>query len=348
MRHTLMSLLLITAAAVLTGARSFTAIGEWATDAPQHILETLGARWDHRRRLYRAPDEATLRRVLQTVDCDLLDAAIGAWLSTCADTGEALAVDGKTLRGTCDKTGQGGVHLPAAMTQSSGIVVAQREVGEKTNEITCFEDLLDTVGLTGVMVTADALHTQRAHATYLVDKRGADYLLIVKANQPNLFAHLDSLTWDDIPLHASKGVKHGRDERRTIRVQPAPANIDFPHVSQVFLIERYVTDVTTKKPTAAAVLGITSRDATRADARQLATYAREHWSIENKLHYVRDVTYGEDASQVRTLNGPRAMASFRNLAIGALRLAGKTNIAAALRHTGRAFTRPLQLLQICP
>jgi predicted transposase YbfD/YdcC len=198
------------------------------------------------------------------------------------------------------------------------------------------------------MVTADALHTQRTHATYLVDERGADYLLIVKANQPNLFAQLESLNWDNIPIHTTKNIEHGRDERRTIRVQPAPDDIDFPRVSQAFLIERYVTDVKTKKTSAVAVLGITSRDATRADAPQLAIYAREHWSIENKLRYVRDVTYDEDASQVRTLNGPRVMASFRNFAIGTLRLAGETNIAAALRHTGRAFTRPLQLLRICP
>jgi hypothetical protein len=131
----------------------------------------------------------------------------------------------------------------------------------------------------------------------------------VKANQPKLFAHLNSLTWDDTPIHTTKSVKHGRDERRTIRVQPAPEGIDFPHVSQVFLIERYVTDVTTNKTSAVAVLGITSRDTTRADAQQLATYARKHWSIENKPHYVRDVTYGDDASQVRTPNGPRAMAN---------------------------------------
>jgi len=345
-RHILMPLLLITAAAVLAGARSFLAIGEWAADAPQDILETLGARWDHRRGLYQAPGEATLRRVVQAVDGDLLDAAIGAWLARCAGGCGALAVDGKTLCGTCDEKGQGGVHLLAAMTHDTGIVVAQREVGEKTNEITCFEDLLDTVDLTGVMVTADALHTQRAHATYLVDKRGADYLLIVKANQPNLFAHLDSLNWDNLPMHTSEDKKHGRKERRTIRVQPAPEGIDFPYVSQVFLIERYVTEVATKKETAVAVLGVTSRDGTRASAEQLATFAREHWGIENKLHYVRDVTYDEDASQVRTLNGPRVMASFRNLAIGALRLAGETSIAAGLRNAGRAFARPLRLLRI--
>jgi hypothetical protein len=170
----------------------------------------------------------------------------------------------------------------------------------------------------------------------------------VKANQPHLFAQLDALNWDNIPLHTNENSGHGRTERRTIRVRPAPENIDFPHVAQVFLIERYVTDTKTGKTTAIAVLGITSLDTTRADAPQIAIHTRQHWSIENKLHWVRDVTYGEDASQTRTLNGPRVMAGFRNLAIGTLRLAGETNIAAALRQAGRDFTRPLQLLRLHP
>ena len=343
-RHTLMSILLVTASAVLAGARSFAAIGEWAADAPQYVLEMLGTRRDRLHGLHRAPDEATLRRVLQAVDGDLLDAAIGAWLSGFASPVTVIAVDGKTVRGTCDETGQGGVHLLAAMTHDSGIVVSQREVGEKTNEITSFQPLLDTVDLAGVMVTADAMHTQRTHASYLVEERGADYVLIVKANQPNLFAQLDSLDWSTTPLHTTENTGHGRAERRTIRVRPAPEDIDFPHAAQVFLIERYVTDTKTGKNSAIAVLGITSRDATRANAPQIATYAREHWSIENKLHYVRDVTYGEDSSQTRTHNGPRVMASFRNLAVSTLRLARKTNIAAALRQTGCDFIRPLQLL----
>lgn len=347
-RHSVMSILLVAAAAVIAGARSFTAIGEWAADAPQNVLQMLGTRRDRHHGRYRAPDEATLRRVLQTVDGDLLDTAIGAWLAGRGGAVTVIAVDGKTLRGTCDENGHGGVHLLAAMTHDSGIVVSQREVGDKTNEITCFQPLLATVDLAGAVVTADAMHTQRSHASYLVEERGADYVLIVKANQPNLFAQLDSLTWDQFPLHTNENTGHGRAERRTIRVQPAPENIDFPHAAQVFLIERYVTDVSSGQESAIAVLGITSRDTTRADASQIATYAREHWNIENKLHYVRDVTYGEDASQTRTNNGPRAMASLRNLAISTLRLAGKTNIAAALRHNGRDFTRPLQLLQINP
>jgi predicted transposase YbfD/YdcC len=233
----------------------------------------------------------------------------------------AIAVDGKTLRGTCDETGQG-VHLLAAMTHDDGIVVSQREVDGKTNEITCFQPLLDSVDLAGVVVTADAIHTQRSHASYLVE-RGADYLLIVKANQPNLFTQLDSLNWNLLPLHTNENTGHGRIERRTIQVQPAPANIDFPHAAQAFLIERYVTDTASGKNSAIAVLGITSCDTTQADAPQIAAHTRNHWHIENKLHYVRDVTYTEDASQVRTRNGPRIMASLRNLAISALRLTGK-------------------------
>lgn len=347
-RHTVLSILLVTASAVLAGARSFAAIGEWAADAPQQVLEMLGTRRDRLHGMCQTPDEATFRRVLQAVDGDVLDTAIGAWLAGCAGPVPVIAVDGKTVRGTCDETGQGGVHLLAAMAHDSGIVVSQREVGDKTNEITSFQPLLDTVDLTGAVVTADAMHTQRAHARYLVEERGADYVLTVKANQPNLFAQLDSLQWDTIPLHITENTGHGRCERRTIRVQPAPEDLDFPHAAQAFLIERYVTDTTTGTHSAIAVLGITSRDATRADAPQIATYVREHWGIENKLHYVRDVTYNEDASQTRTRNGPRIMASFRNLAISTLRLAGNTNIAAALRHTARDFTRPLQLLHIHP
>ncbi len=114
---------------------------------------------DRRHGLYRAPDEATLRRVWGLVDGDALDCAIGAWPAGQGNGVRTIAVDGKTLRGTCDDTGQGGVHLLAAMVHDSGIVMARREVDGKTNEITCFQSLLSTMGMTGVVVTADALHT---------------------------------------------------------------------------------------------------------------------------------------------------------------------------------------------
>ncbi len=170
----------------------------------------------------------------------------------------------------------------------------------------------------------------------------------MKEKQPTLFARLDALPWAETPVHTTENRGHDRIERHTIRARPAPEDIGFPCTAQVFLIKRYVTDTTNGKDTAVAVLDVTSLAATRADAPQIAEHVRKHWGIENKLHYVRDVTYGEDASRVRTGNAPRVMASFRNLAVGILRLAGNTNIAAALRATARDATRPLTLLGIHP
>lgn len=143
------------------------------------------------------------------------------------------------------------------MTHRSGIVLAQQQVAGKSNEITHFAPLLSTVDLTGVVVSADAMHTQRKHAQYLVDERGADYVLTVKSNQPALFTQLDALAWEHIPAHTTESTGHGRVERRTIRVQPAPDSLDSPHAAQVFLIERYVTDTTSAASTAIAALGLT-------------------------------------------------------------------------------------------
>jgi predicted transposase YbfD/YdcC len=236
------------------------------------------------------------------------------------------------------------VHLLTAMTHDSGVVVAQREVDGKTNEMTCLRPLLSTVDMTGVVLTADALHTQREHARYLVEELGADYVLTVKENQPTLFAQLNTLPWAKTPVHGTKDTGHGRVERRTIQTRPAPEGIGFPHTAQVFLIERYVTDTHGGARSSVAILGVTSLTAARADGPQIAVHVRKHRGIENKLHCVRDVTFGEDASRVRTGTAPRVMASLRNLAVSVLRLAGHANIAAALRHTARDFTRPLALL----
>ena len=124
----------------------------------------------------------------------------------------------------------------------------------------------------------------------------------------------------------------------------APEDLGFPHAAQVFLIERYTTRTIRRRvkgshkyrkvkvKSAVAVLGVTSLPATEATPERLATYVRGHWSIENKIHWVRDVTFGEDASHVRTGSRPRVMATLRNLAIGLIRQAGHTKIAATLRQ----------------
>jgi predicted transposase YbfD/YdcC len=206
-RHRLAVILSLALCAVLAGARSFTAIAEWAADADQATLDALGVTGV-------VPCESTFRRTLQNLDADALDDAAGAWAQqrTVPAPGvrRMVAVDGKTLRGS-GLAGGPGRHLLAALDHAHGVALGQVDVEAKTNEIPMFATLLDHVGLTGAVVTADAMHAQRGHAKYLVNQRGAHYLLTVKGNQPGLHAQLAALPWRQVPVaHDARERGHGR------------------------------------------------------------------------------------------------------------------------------------------
>nr|WP_234381248.1 ISAs1 family transposase [Streptomyces sp. NRRL F-5122] len=224
------------------------------------------------------------------------------------------------------------IHLLAALEHAIGLVLAQLDVGEKTNEITCFEPLLGTVAdPAGTVAISDAMHPQRENADYLLG-RGAHYIVIVKGNQKKLRRQLKSLPWKDIPLQGRTrgiGIGHGRSEIR--RIKAATVNSPpFPGARQAVQIKRRRTDRKTGKTTVKTVYAVTSLTAEQATAAQFAELVCDHWKID-ALHHVRDTTVAEDASQLRTGNASRAMATWRNLAIGALRTAGVKNIAAGLR-----------------
>lgn len=224
-------------------------------------------------------------------------------------------MDGKSLCGTFARTGGAGVHLLAAISHTTGddrtegIVLAQRHVEQKTSEIAWFAPMLDEIDLAGKVVTADALHTTRDDATYLVE-RGGHYVFTVKENQHRLYGLLDCLPWHEIPTFTTCGADHGCTERRTVQLAPLgdylgyPV-IDFPYARHAFLIERYTTHHRSGRHSAYAALGITSLSAGLAHPTQIGTYVRNHWHIENRLHWVRDVTFTEDGSRVRTGNAPR-------------------------------------------
>jgi len=344
-RHPLASVLAVSAAAVAAGARSVTAIAEWAADAPWPVLAALGVRCDPLTRRCQVPGEATIRRVLARVDGDAVDATIGAWLADRLRPPprprRVLAVDGKTLRGSARDGHQ--VHLLAALDHHDGAVLAQRQVDGAPGEVPAFQPLLAGLDLAGVVVTADALHAQRDHAAFLVD-RGADYLLVVKANQPGLYAQLAGLPWRQIPvMDRTRDHGHGRVELRTLKVA-AVAGLCFPHAAQAIQVIRRVRAPGSRRWRTVTAYAVTSLALGTASPAQLARWLRGHWRIENRLHWVRDVTFGEDASTARSGSLPRVMASLRNLAIGALRLAGHPNLAAALRHTSRDPARPLAIL----
>jgi Druantia protein DruA/DDE_Tnp_1-associated/Transposase DDE domain len=186
-RHPLVTVVAIAVGAALSGARSFNAVAEWGKDLSRDTLRRLGSkRWT-------APSEPTIRRVLQKLDAEALDVHIGQWLlQHCDLRGQAVSVDGKTLRRAHD-SGQPAPHLLSALLHQEGVVVAQRAVGEKTNEIPELPRLLGPLPLAGAVVTADALHTQQDTARYVVEEKKADYLFTVKDNQPTLQQDIEDL-----------------------------------------------------------------------------------------------------------------------------------------------------------
>ena len=345
-RHDVVAVLGVAVCAVLAGARSYIAIAEWARDLTPTVRGRLGLG-------RRPPCESTLRRVLQTVDAAESDHVVSAWLAARSSSSSStvraaaprrvIALDGKSARGARHAGGRA-VHLLSAYDTGTGGVLGQAVVDGKTNEISAFGPLLDRIDIAGALMTADALHTQRAHVTYLTG-RGAHYLLTVKANQPTLLRQLKALPWKQVPVADTTTDKaHGRQEQRTVKLTAVTAGIGFPHAALALQITRRSRPLTGGRWRTETVHAITDLTAEHTTAAELADALRGHWGIENRLHWVRDVSYGEDLSQVRTGHGPAVMATLRNLAISLLRRAGATNIAAACRHLNRHPARVLPMI----
>lgn len=178
-RHRVGCVLACAAAAVLAGARTYADLATVAGQFNQGQLRAVRAWCNPKTSRYEPPSEATFWRVLSEVPAQTLDEGLSRWLLAHSVQDDAIAVDGKTVRGAA-------VHLFSAFLHTAQAVVSQQRVSEKTNEITCLPDLLKAVPLEGKVVTADALHTQQATARHLVQERGADYVLVVKDNQPTL------------------------------------------------------------------------------------------------------------------------------------------------------------------
>lgn len=190
--HSVRTIVTIAAAAVLAGARGYLAIAEFAARLTQRQLASVRAYGDPKTDRRVAPGYNAIWRVLTHLDAQGLDQRLSQWFSQLDPQLRALAVEGKTLRGTAGPDGQP-LHLLAALSHQTRATLAQTPVPDKTNEITALPDLLASLPLDDVVVSADALHTQRDTARYLVCDKGADYLLVVKDNQPPLHRKLQRL-----------------------------------------------------------------------------------------------------------------------------------------------------------
>jgi predicted transposase YbfD/YdcC len=369
LRHPLLVILVLTACATLvTGNDGMTAIRQWAARTPQDVLHRLGARRNPLTGRYLVPSERTFRRVLAAVDGDDLDTATCGYAADIvrghvpapqipaapdeptereqrrtttravthpAPAGllPAAAIDGKLLHGTRTATGQ--VFLVAAITHEKAVILGQRQVADKRGETTATEPLLTPLDVAGMLLTLDALHTTKKTARLITGPLNAHYLLILKGNQPltlqaaqALLSGTDTEFTDHCDSSDDRG--HGRTERRTIRVAPCDDSL-FPGARQVFRLRRDTGGLDGVRTSKQIIHGIVSLDADDAGPQHLNAYARGHWAVENRLHWTRDVTFGEDDSQLRTGTAPRNLAAMRNLALNTFRLAGRANIAHARR-----------------
>ena len=346
------------------GNDRFTAVGQWISRASQQDLARLRAPWDPIAGRYRAPDEKTIRIVLDRLDPRALARALlgprpggrqrpggpsaasvrGYRARRAAQQREALArgrlravaVDGKTSRGARRADGTR-VHL-LGVAEHGGHLLDHLEVDVKHNETSHFTALLESLDLAGAVVTFDALHTVRANLNWLTSEKKAHYIAVVKQNQPLLHARVRALPWRQVPAGcATRGTGHGRTETRTLKSAHV-SRLDFPGARQAIKITRWRKDTGTGKTSRQTVYAVTSLTSADATAQDLARLVREHWSIEAH-HHVRDVTFGEDTATSRTGSGPANLATIRAAITAAIKDAGYLHVPEGRRdHTTPAET----------
>lgn len=329
-RHQFIAILMLVSAAMLCGYDNPNQIATWGQSLEPEFLRELGFKRGV------AIAKSQLYAVLSQIDVAQLERWLGSWVERVLHELDpdtpllAVAVDGKTLRGS-KKLGAAMSHLLSVVSHGLGLTLYQVGVDSKTNEIPLVQELLKGLLIEGRVFTMDALLTQRQIAQTIVDHKG-DYFMIAKGNQ----AHLQQ----DIRLYfadpTAPGVRHtttlelghGRIERRTLYATPELNDyLAWPAVGQAGLIERTrIVKDTGELLSHHRVCFVTSLTPDRASPAQLLQINRGHWTIENKSHYVRDVSFNEDASQVRKGASAQVLAAFRNVTLAALRRVGVTRI----------------------
>ena len=325
-RHALASVLAIAVAAKLAGAQGPTAMAEFAARLDQRQLAAVRAFRSPTTGRLTPPSRASLHRILSALDPDALDAAIRRFTAACQPATGALALDGKAAPAHRRDGPDEERMVLAAIRHGDGVVLGQTRSDSAGGEILGARRLLGELGCAGYTVTLDALHSCPNTARLIVEQ-GGEYVMPVKANHPAVLDDLKAFHWHQAPAVTTTEVAHGRLERRTCALLDletvSQEHADLPGRRQAFRIIRERTVQRTGKHTVETAYGLTSLTPARAGPAEVLALNRGHWEIENRLHYVRDVSFDEDRSRVRSGRLPRNLACLSNAAISIVRLRGR-------------------------
>jgi predicted transposase YbfD/YdcC len=361
-RHRWVIVLSLIAAALASAQRTPQAIARWLNAQRQEVLSALPPS------VSRLPSASTIRRVLALVEVSKLEQAMAALtpppLAAAPPSAldpmatpppppalQGLALDGKAIRGV----GRDGhpCHLVSLVEHGSATVLGQVEVEKKRDERSAVPELLKGRDLTNTLITLDALHTLRPTAR-LIRSQGGHFLMIVKKNQAVLYEYLDVLfrlrphpadheVWQTVGPSSEKG--HGRLETRTLTCGNAHIeDVDWPDVQQVVRRDCERIILKTGKRTTEVSYGLISLTPDEADAATIEAFWRGHWTIENRLHYIRDVTFGEDAGHAAQGATAHVLATLRNGLLRLFRHAHWSSIPDALAHYGASVVRAFTLI----
>lgn len=349
-RYGLVHLLTLLVLAKLGGEDTIHGMAEWVKVRGAELVSLLKLPRES------LPHATTYERVLGKLDVAAFEQAVGAFFAKRAVPGGHISLDGKTLRGTIPDGETQGLHLLAAYSVEHGVTLMQVEVAASDNEISTAPRLLEALDLRDQVVTADAMLTQRELCAQIVAAGGA-YVLPVKANQGLLQQAIAESFLPPPPSHGyrqsplstisaqSLNSGHGRLEYRWLDAHTHLNDyLDWPHLAQVFRLQRVVHYQKTGKLTYQVVFGIASLENQQATPEQLLHFVRQHWHIENRLHYVRDVSFHEDDCKVRFPPRQRFLAALNNLAIGLIRLCDFDFVPQARRYFAVHYNDALQLL----
>ena len=365
-RHPLVAILALGVVATSSGAKSYAAIAEYGRSHDQ-LRESLG--FTHSK----TPCAATFYNVFTRLDAEALTAKLTQWATLafesfrpCEGSLTGVAIDGKTLRKS-NRRGAKRAHLLSVVSHDLGITLCQKALSEKDHEIPASRAILKTFDVAQKVITTDALLTQRRFSEAIC-RQGGDYLLPVKANQPELLEAIESQfrppagtdfqtayevlkiehqqDGEHLDTYQTTDTAHGRIETRRLTCSTMLNEyLDWPGLQQVFEYTTERKNIATGEVEIYKQYGnLTSLSPQRATAADLLKYKRGHWSIENRSHWIRDVVFGEDASEVRAADIPAIMATLRNTAIALLRFAGYTHIAKTTRFLAAKPKQALKLL----